>query len=185
MEREAREKTKQETKEKVERILFGYEKAIGKIFRDRNEARRILSRILDSKVIQGTLDQIGDKIVNSWVDSIVKTKTFPLGSDYMKAFLKSNFYLNKVYLNAKFPLEATTFINENFRRYDKRHASLLEWTIGFIFLIFKRYGVNKSRAICDGILGELFMELKPGREKELEISLAEYQKRIQDKALGR
>jgi len=175
---------KKEIREKAERILLGYEKAIGKIFQDRNEARRIISRVLESKVIQGTLDQIGDKIVNSWVEKTVATKAFPIDPIVMEAFLKSNFYLNRVYANAKFPMEATMFINENFRRYGKRNASLLEWTIGFIFLVFKRYGVNRARQICSEVLLRLFSELNPGKEKELETSLAEYQQENPKRIIG-
>jgi hypothetical protein len=185
MERSNNEKTKQEARGKAEAILLGYEKTIGKIFRDRNEARRIISRMLESKVIQGTLDQIGDKIVNNWVQKTVANKAFPVDPIEMESFLKSNFYLNKVYADAKFPLEATAFINESFIRYSKRNASLLEWTIGFIFLIFKRDGVNRSREICNEILEELFMELKPGKEKELQTSLSEYQKEDPRRLLAR
>jgi hypothetical protein len=119
-------------------IRANIEKVLGNKFLDTKQAERYIKRLLESRLIQGQIDQFGDKILGEWVElKFPYTNKENELQDKIHNLLKSNWYLNRRYREMGFIMRPFSFSRELSYRYWKREASLLEWIIGLIFMISK------------------------------------------------
>lgn len=144
---------------------------------------RTIEHLLRTKVIQGIYDQIGDKIINSWVNSKFGGQT--AWDRRVNKMLRSNYFLKKIFIDMKLPISGNRFVNEKIYRFDKREASLVEWFVGVIYVFIKEdtprsIPENMIQDILRDMLSNIFFKSVSTRE-QMEVELTYFEQYISEK----